>query len=76
MSLQLVIQAHSAAAIELALGVIVFQSEVFPMGPGKFGLVVPTKVLEVTGEEALLRALQSLVYFDLWAGRWHTPGSA
>jgi hypothetical protein len=76
MSLQLVILASSVADIELALGVSVFHSEVFPMGPGKFGLVVPTKVLEVAGEEAILRALHSLKYFDLWAGRWNTPGPA
>lgn len=73
MSLQIVVLADSVALIESALGALFLQSEVFSIGPGKFGLVVPTKVLDATGEEALLRMLQSFEYFDLWAGRWSRP---
>lgn len=76
MSLQLVILSGDLADIETALGTILFECEVFPMGAARFGLSIPTKVLDAMGQEALLRKLSSLEYFDLWAGRWNKPGSA
>lgn len=75
MSLQLVILSGDLADIETALGAILSECEVFPMRAARFGLSIPTKVLDALGEETVLRTLSSLEYFDLWAGRWNKPGS-
>lgn len=76
MSLQLVIRCGELAEIEAALGTIFFECEVFPMGAARFGVSIPTKVLDAIGEEVVLCELSGLEYFDLCAGRWNKSGSA
>jgi hypothetical protein len=73
MSLQLVVIADRLSDIEAALGAVFSESGAFPVGPTKFGLSVPTQVLDAVGQDVLLLKLSGLNYFDLWTGRWHVP---
>ena len=71
MSKQFVIRAAGAESVKIALGDIASQCDVFPMLDGHFGISIPTKVVDSTGEKRLSDRIESLKRFDLWAGNWN-----
>lgn len=73
MGIQVVIKADTAKAIELVLGVVAPQCEIFPIERNSFGLSIPTKIVQVLGEEGVKAKLALLEHFDLWEGVWRKP---
>ncbi len=70
MGIQVVIKATSENDIELALGFIAAQCEIFPIEVGLFGLSIPTKIIDAVGSQDIETKLSTLEHFDLWTGAW------
>ena len=70
MGIQVVVKATSENDIELALGDIAAQCDIFYIEAGLFGLSIPTKIVDSVGEQATETKLATLEYFDLWTGTW------
>lgn len=70
MGLQYVIQAKSAEEVQRSLSSAAEECEIFPIGPGQFGLSIPTRVVDSVREANLTSALRKLKTFDLYGGAW------
>lgn len=73
MGIQVVIKADTAKAIELVLGDVAHQCEIFPIEGNYFGLSIPTKIVQALGEDGAKAKLALLEHFDLWEGVWRRP---
>jgi len=73
MGIQVVAEASTIAEVEKALGKIASECEVFAAGGGRFGVSVPTRLVDAVGEGAVRKALSRLRHFDLWEGKWNEP---
>ncbi len=60
MGLQIVVSAQTTKDVEIALGAILAESELFPITDGQFGISIPTKILDSIGEEFVLRKLANV----------------
>lgn len=73
MGIQLIIDTDHLSAIEDALGTVASGCEIFPIELSRFGVSVPTKVVDELGEDELFKLLRSLRYYNLWSGNWVEP---
>lgn len=72
MALQFIIRSLHADAIARALADTAAECEIFPLdAPHRFGLSIPTKVVDTVGEDTLRARLATLCHYDLWAGQWN-----
>ncbi|OHC82052.1 MAG: hypothetical protein A2100_02005 [Sideroxydans sp. GWF2_59_14] len=70
MGVQLVVKAASEDEVNLALGNIAPECEIFIIDVGLVGLSIPTKVINSVGKEIIDSKLAQLNRFDLWSGAW------
>ncbi|KFG95161.1 hypothetical protein GQ56_0122070 [Burkholderia paludis] len=73
MGIQVVVVAGSHAEVVEKLGSVAPFAEIFPLPEGRFGISVPFKVVDDTGEQVVLGRISAFRYFDLWAGEWKSP---
>lgn len=73
MGIQLIVRTTSVDPLRAVLGSIADQIEIFPITTSTIGVSIPTKVLDVVGENAILGRIASFEYFDLWSGTWMRP---
>lgn len=73
MGIQVLAIASTRTEVEKALGRFASECEIFAVGSDRFGVSVPTKLVDVIGEANVRKALSQLRHFDLWEGKWHEP---
>jgi hypothetical protein len=71
MGVQIIVEAADAVNIATALGSAADQCEMFPMGSALLGVSIPSRVVDLIGEQVLLRKLGTLKWYDLWEGKWN-----
>jgi len=70
MALQLIVQHHNSQEISDSLGTLTESIELFPIAPALWGVSVPTKIIDVFGEDSIRRNLSQFNVFDLYRGEW------
>ena len=73
MGMQFLVRAPSVEAVSAALGELADCSEIFPVSAELIGVSVPTKAVNVMGEDFVLASLRHLPTYELWSGEWHVP---
>lgn len=71
MGLQVIVRCENEHEIIESLKNVVDFSEGFFIDKNLFGLSIPTKILDLVGEDNIWVALERFDVYDLWSGNWH-----
>lgn len=72
MGIQLFILA-SSPEIEAAIGTVASECDIFNISPHAYGVSIPGKVVDTSGDDWIRAKLSKLKHFDLWEGKWNSP---
>ena len=70
MALQLVVQTQNSKELSASLGNLAESIELFPMSGALWGVSVPTKTIDIIGEDRIHRSLSKFNVYDLYSGEW------
>jgi hypothetical protein len=71
MALQLIVQTANNKELFASLGNFVESIELLPMADGLWGISVPTKSVDILGEDRIRNSLSKFNVYDLYTGEWH-----
>lgn len=71
MALQFIVQTTNNKELFASLGDFAESIELLPMADGLWGISVPTKSVDIFGEDRIRNSLSWLNVYDLYSGEWH-----
>lgn len=70
MALQFIVQTKSSSELSTSLGKLAESIELFPVSSALWGISIPTKIVDVVGEDRIRNNLAKFNFYNLYAGEW------
>lgn len=70
MALQFIVQTQSSSELSTSLSKLAESIELFPVSSALWGISIPTKVVDVVGEDRIRSSLVKFNVYNLYAGEW------
>ena len=70
MALQFIVQTQSSNEISASLGKLAESIELFPVSSALWGVAIPSKVVDVVGEDRIRNSRAKFNVYNLYAGEW------
>ncbi len=70
MALQFIVQTQCSNEISASFGKLAESIELFQVSSALWGISIPSKVVDVVGEDRIRNSLAKFNFYNLYAGEW------